>query len=186
MRIGSQTIGKLTITENAFDSGLSVIEIALHRADIHIRTSLRAHLQFLYLANLAFRIEHGDACALGIRETSERRLAGVSGGGCHDHDFLVAIAAGRGGACHETRQDLQCDIFECGGRAVKQFHHVVIAERLDRGDLFVGPLRAVRFIDACLEFGFGEVGQQHAQHVECDLLVGLACERCDVYVGFAQ
>ena len=138
------------------------------------------------MADLAFRIEHGDARALGIRETSERCLAGISGSGGHDHDFLVVVAAGRGGARHETRQDLQCDVLECGGRAVEQFHHVVIAERLDRGDLFVGPLCAVCLVDACFEFGFGEVGQQHAQHVECDLLVGLACEGCDVHVGFAQ
>ena len=119
MRVGRQAAGKLAVAENALDSGLCVIEIALDCAHAHIRTGLRAHLQFLHLADLAFRIEHGDARALGIRKTSERCLAGISGSGGHDHDFLVVVAAGRGGARHETRQDLQCDVLECGGRAVE-------------------------------------------------------------------
>ena len=85
-------------------------------AGLHVRCLLYTSL---HLADLAFRIEHGDARALGIRETSECCLAGVSGSGGHDHDFLVVVAIGRGGACHETRQDLQCDVLECGGRTVE-------------------------------------------------------------------
>ena len=45
-------------------------------------------------------------------------------------------------------------------------HHlqvIVIAERLDRSDLLVGPLRAVRLVDALLELGLGVVRQQHGQ-----------------------
>ena len=99
MRIIGETFGKLLVAENALDGGLRVIEIALDCAHVYIRTGLCAHLQFLYLADLAFRIEHGDAGARGVRETGLRGLAGVTG--------------------HETRQDLQCDVFECGGRSVE-------------------------------------------------------------------
>ena len=186
MRIIGETFGKLLVAENALDGGLRVIEIALDRAHVHIGAGLRGHLQLLHLADLAFRIEHGDAGARGVRETSQRGLAGVAGRGSDDHDLLIRVAIRRSGARHETRQNLQRHIFERGSRTVEQFHHIVIAERLDRSDLLVGPLRAVRLVDALLELGLGVVRQQHGQHIERDLLVGLAGQGSDIHMGLTQ
>ena len=186
MRIIGETFGKLLVAENALDGGLRVIEIALDRAHVHIGAGLRGHLQLLHLADLAFRIEHGDAGARGVRETSQRGLAGVAGRGSDDHDLLIRVAIRRSGARHETRQNLQRHILERGSRTVEQFHHIVIAERLDRSDLLVGPLRAVRLVDALLELGLGVVRQQHGQHIERDLLVGLAGQGSDIHMGLTQ
>ena len=54
--------------------------------------------------------------------------------------LLVRVAVGRRGAGHEARQDLQRHILERACGAVEQFHHIVVAERLDRGDALIGPL----------------------------------------------
>ena len=186
MGIAGQTFRKLLVSEDAFDCGLRIIEIALDRTHVHVGTGLRGHLQLLHLADFAFRIEHGDTSARRIGEAGEGRLAGVSGGGGDDHDLLVAIIVGRSGACHEARQDLQGHILERGGRSVEQLHHEIVAERLDRSDSLIGPLRPVRLRNAFLQFVLGEIRQQYGQHVKRDLLVGLAGQGRDVHMGFAQ
>ena len=186
MGVLRQACGELLVAEDALDRGLGVVEVALDRAYVHVGTGLRGHLQFLHLADLAFGVEDGDAGSGRIRKSCEGGLAGVSGCGGDDHDLLVVVAVGRGGTCHEAGEDLERDILECGGRAVEQFHHVVVAKRLDRGDLLVGPLFAVCFGDALGKLLFGEVGQQCAEYALGDGLIGHAGKIVDGDLGFAE
>ena len=186
MVVRGEAFGELLVAEDLLDRGLRIVEIAVDGAHMHIGAGLRGHLQLLHAAHPALRVEHGDAGARGVGEPGQCGLARVARSGGHDHDLLVRVAVGRRGAGHEARQDLQRHILERACGAVEQFHHIVVAERLDRGDALIGPLAAVRLGDALLQLVLAEVGQQHAEHVERDLLVRLAGERGDVDRGLAE
>ena len=186
MRVAGQTGGQVTVAEDPLDRGLRVVEVALHRAHGHVRTRLRGHLQLLHLADLALRVEHGDAGARGVGEPRQRGLAGIAGGGGHNHDLLVRVAVGGRGAGHEPGQDLQRHVLERGGRAMEQLQDPILAQRLQRGDRPVPPLRAVRGLDAFAQLGLGEIGQQRAQHRHRDVLIRLADQLSHVHAGLAQ
>ena len=186
MRVLFETRGEVPVAEDLLDGGLRVVEVALDRAHVDVGTLLRRHLEFLHAADAALRVEDGDAGALGVGEAGERGLAGVAGGGRDDHDLLVRVAVGGRRARHEARQDLQGDVLERGGGAVEQFHDPVLSERLDRRDALVRPLRPVGLGDACLEFFFGEVVEEHGEHVIGDLLVAPAGEVVDGDEAFAE
>ena len=186
MSIAGETLGQGAVAENALDRGLGVIEVAFHGGHLHVGAGLRGHLQLLDLGDLAFRVEDGDGGARGVREAGQRGLAGVAGGGGENHDLLVRVAVGWRGVRHETRQNLQGHILECGGWTVEQFEHVIVTQRLQWSDTLVGPLLAIGIGDAPAQFLGGEVRQQRAQHFGGDLLVGLARQRGDIHLGLAQ
>ena len=179
------TLGELMVAEDTLDGTLCVVEIAAHRAHVHVRARLRGHLQLLDLADLAFRVEHGDARARHVGEPGQRGLARVARGGREDHDFLVRIA-GRGGMRHKTGKNLQSDVLERGRRAVEQFEDVIVAQGLERCDRRIRPLFAVGVAHTLRQLVIGEIRQQRAQHLLGDLLVGLAGKGRDVDLRVAE
>ena len=151
---------------------MRIVEVATHAADGHVGAFLGAHLQLLHAADLAFGIEDGDADARGIGESGESRLAGVAGGGGHDHDLLVSGAVVRARAGHEAGQHLEGDVFEGARGAVPQLEHVRghavgvgRREALHGRDFGIGESLLICLGDARRDLFGGVVGQQSGEHL---------------------
>ena len=67
------------VAENFFYAGLRVVKISSDRRDVYIAADLRDHLQSLNFADAAVGIENHDFSLRHVRETGQRRLAGVTG-----------------------------------------------------------------------------------------------------------
>jgi hypothetical protein len=147
---------------------------------------LRAHLQFLNFTDLTFRVEHGNAGSRSIRETCESGLAGVTRSSGEYHHALVPGAVRLDGFGHEARQYLQRHVLEGAGRAVEQFEHVIIAERLQWSDCGIGPLASICLGHAVAQFLIGEVRQKFPQYLNRDVLIGLVRQIAQVYGFLAE
>ena len=108
---------RLFARENALDRGLSVVKIALDRANADVFPFLRYHLPALHVGNAVRGIEDDYARPLDVAEPLHRRLARVAGSGGQNErlSLLPYLALGSG---EQMRQHGQRHVLERAGRTM--------------------------------------------------------------------
>ena len=174
---------QLGVGKDALDLRLGVVEVAADAGDGHVGAALAGHLQVLDVADLAVGVEDGDAGAGHVGKALEGGLAGVAGGGGHDHDVLATALARH---AHQARQHLQRHVLEGAGGAMVELEQPVGAQRGERGHGGGVEVGAVGAGDAGGDLVSGVVGEQRAQHVACGGVVVLAGDAGQVDLGLAE
>ena len=136
------------------------------------------HLAALHLADPAFGMQHEDVDIGKSAQRRDRRRTGIARGRRHDGG-LAAAALERAG--EQPPQNLQRDILEGEGGAVKQLQQIAVAAhgRQRRDVRMLEP--GIGGFDVFLQFGGGEtVADKARQDFERHILVALAFEARDL------
>ena len=103
--------------EDLLDTGLRIVKIATHRADVYIAALLRHHLQALCLADAALGIEYQHARSGNVLKPFQRGLARVTR--CSDENIdLLGLTRLAQGIAHQMREHLQGNILKRHRRPV--------------------------------------------------------------------
>ena len=102
---------------------MRVVKVAANGSHVHVFSGLGLHLQFLHGADAVFRVENGNADAVNITVALQRRLAGIAGGCCQNHN-ITGFAGFDQRAGEQARHNLQRHIFKSRRGTVPQFQRI--------------------------------------------------------------
>ena len=166
------------VGEDLLHAALAVIEVALYSAYRYIFAFLCHHLAFLHIAYALDRIEYHDLRAGNVLESFQRSLTGITGSSSQDHDLILDIQLFY--SCgQEIRQDLECHVLECTGRAMPQFQHISSLEQVCDlcNVLGVKCLCCVCTFCAVAQLSIGIISQILGKYERSTLCIVHTCQR---------
>lgn len=127
----------LTVVEVAFDCDVMDV-VALHRS----------HLAALDFRHSLMRMQDKDIHVLAPAAALDGGRTGITGGGPHDHNVLVALLQN---VVQQAAQQLQGKVFERQRRATEQLHHPLVGVQLNQRCHRLVAEHAVGFIQHLAE-----------------------------------
>ncbi len=123
------------IRKYLFYALLRIVEIAVHSNHMDIGAFLGYHLEFLYPAHSALRVEYDYLCPPDIFESFEGRLSGISRSGDQYH-YLIFFTCLMYRFDEKMRHQLERHVFKSAcGAMPKLKHEYMIVQLAQRSDI---------------------------------------------------
>ena len=142
----------------------------MHGDIVDIVAGHGGHLATLHLGDPVVGMEDKDIDILTATAAFNSGGSGVTGGGTHNHHFLVALVEN---IVEQVTEKLQGKVLKRQGRALEQLHNPLVVAGLDQWGNAAMTECGVGLVDQLLEVGLGNSTiNKGAYHLQGQLLVG--------------